>query len=170
MAGSAWQSEILRTSRPGWERGKRGLRSQHPLQEHAFNDWKASQHPILKRFHRLPIVPWLGTMALWDTYPNHKQMHGTQNRDSKLCYFFIVLLSMGTLLHLQRFLQCIKYITLEFTPPTALLHPPQIKLCNFKSWGFLDTLFHLDLITVLQDSSYAALSLFGGSGGWTQGL
>jgi hypothetical protein len=37
---------------------------------------------------------------------------------------FIVVLGGGTSQHLQRFLQCIKYIILEFTPSTILLHSP----------------------------------------------
>jgi hypothetical protein len=37
---------------------------------------------------------------------------------------FIVVLGGDTLWHLQRFLQCIKYIILEFTPFTVLLYPP----------------------------------------------
>jgi hypothetical protein len=36
---------------------------------------------------------------------------------------FIVVLGRDTLRHLQRFLQCIKYIILEFTPSTVLFHP-----------------------------------------------
>jgi hypothetical protein len=35
---------------------------------------------------------------------------------------FIVVLGGSTLWHLQRFLQCIKYITLEFTPSITLLY------------------------------------------------
>jgi hypothetical protein len=39
------------------------------------------------------------------------------------CPLFIVVLGGGTLWHLWRFLQCIKYITLEFTPSTIFLYP-----------------------------------------------
>jgi hypothetical protein len=39
-------------------------------------------------------------------------------------FSFIVVLGGGTLWHLQRFLQCIKYSILEFTPYTSLLHSP----------------------------------------------
>jgi hypothetical protein len=41
-------------------------------------------------------------------------------------FSFIIVLGGVTLwhLHLQRFLQCIKCIILEFTPSTALFHPP----------------------------------------------
>jgi hypothetical protein len=38
--------------------------------------------------------------------------------------FFIVLLGRGTLWHLQKSLQCIRYIILEFFPSTILLFSP----------------------------------------------
>jgi hypothetical protein len=38
-------------------------------------------------------------------------------------FFFIVTLGGGTLWPLQKILQCIKYIILEFTPSTSLLFP-----------------------------------------------
>jgi hypothetical protein len=41
-------------------------------------------------------------------------------------FFLIVVLCRGTLWHLQKFLQCIKYITLEFPPSTSLSHCPPI--------------------------------------------
>jgi hypothetical protein len=37
---------------------------------------------------------------------------------------FIVVLGRGTLEYLQRFLQCITYLILEFTTSAALFHPP----------------------------------------------
>jgi hypothetical protein len=41
-----------------------------------------------------------------------------------LCFFFLFLLFCGgTLWHLQKFLQCIKYIILKFTPNIMLLYP-----------------------------------------------
>jgi hypothetical protein len=40
-----------------------------------------------------------------------------------LFFFFIVVLGGGTLWHLQRFLQCIKYIILELTPSTTFPYP-----------------------------------------------
>jgi hypothetical protein len=40
-----------------------------------------------------------------------------------IMYFFIVAVGGGTLYHLWRFLQCVNYIILVFTPSTALLHP-----------------------------------------------
>jgi hypothetical protein len=40
--------------------------------------------------------------------------------------FFITMLGGSTLWHLQRFLQCIKHIMLEFTPSTALFHLPPL--------------------------------------------
>jgi hypothetical protein len=50
------------------------------------------------------------------------------NLMDKKCYriikiLLIVVLGVGTLWHLQKFLQCFNYITFEFTPFTALLHP-----------------------------------------------
>jgi hypothetical protein len=39
------------------------------------------------------------------------------------CLFLISVLGRGTLWHLQRVLQCIKYIILEFTLSTTLLYP-----------------------------------------------
>jgi hypothetical protein len=39
-------------------------------------------------------------------------------------YFFIVVLGGGTLWHLQKFLQCITYIILEFIPSTAVPYLP----------------------------------------------
>jgi hypothetical protein len=40
-----------------------------------------------------------------------------------LFFPFIVVLAGGTLWHLQTLLQCINYITFEFTPSTATLYP-----------------------------------------------
>jgi hypothetical protein len=41
----------------------------------------------------------------------------------KLIFSFIVVVGEGTLWHLQRFLQCIKYITLKITPHHSPLSP-----------------------------------------------
>jgi hypothetical protein len=48
----------------------------------------------------------------WATLPVHL---------TQIFFLFIAVLGGGTLQHLQRFFQCIKYIILEFTP---LLHSP----------------------------------------------
>jgi hypothetical protein len=57
---------------------------------------------------------------------------------AKFSFFIIVVLGRGTLEHLQNFLQCIKYITLEFTPSSTLFHPLQF-LEQFQQGSF----FHL---------------------------
>jgi hypothetical protein len=41
-------------------------------------------------------------------------------------FFFIIVLNGSALWHLQRFLQGVKYIILEFTPSTAFLYPSPI--------------------------------------------
>jgi hypothetical protein len=57
-------------------------------------------------------------------------------------YIFIVVLGGGTLECLQRFLQCIKYIILEFTLSTVLFHPlsPPLIPEQFQQVSFLHLL------------------------------
>jgi hypothetical protein len=51
-------------------------------------------------------------------------------------YSFIVVLGESTLWHLQRFLQCIRYIIHEFTPSTALFHPFPLIPGQFQQGSF----------------------------------
>jgi hypothetical protein len=45
-------------------------------------------------------------------------------------FFLIVMLGGGTLPHLQKFLQCMKYIILEFTPSNTFLYPSSLHSQN----------------------------------------
>jgi hypothetical protein len=56
---------------------------------------------------------------------------------SLFLFSFFIVLGGGTLNHLQRFLQCIKYITLEIPPSTALFHPFSLNFCKFQQITFL---------------------------------
>jgi hypothetical protein len=61
----------------------------------------------------------------------------------KLCFLFVcfpftVVRGGGTLWQLQRFLQCIKYFILEFTPSMAPLYPPFLPFMEqFQQVSFL---------------------------------
>jgi hypothetical protein len=80
------------------------------LRTHADDNLKDS----IKRLKDTSLSIYLSTMYL-SIY--HLSVH------CKKPTFFIGVLGGGTLCHLHRFLQCIKYIIHEFISPAILLHP-----------------------------------------------
>jgi hypothetical protein len=77
--------------------------------------------PITQTF--TPRPTGLGN-TMWTRLLSHYMAYCFTVSFISFIFFFVVVMGGGTLWHLHRFLQCIKYILHKFTSSTILLHLP----------------------------------------------